>query len=81
MEDSQSPDPHKQTNLRYPLYRKARAMAEYALANGKTVPESVVRTIDEFTIQDNTGLSNHINVRADLDIGGLLAAHNALANI
>ncbi|MDP2223842.1 hypothetical protein, partial [Nitrosomonas sp.] len=81
MEDFQSSDPYKQTNLRYQLYREARAMAEYALANGKTVPEPVVRTIDEFTIQDNTGLSNQINVRADLDIGGLLAAHNALTKI
>ena len=81
MEDFQSSDPYKQTNLRYQLYREARAMAEYALANGKTIPESVVRTIDEFTIQDNAGLSNQINVRGDLDIGGLLAAHNALTRI
>jgi hypothetical protein len=81
MEDFQSSDPYKQTNLRYQLYREARAMAEYALANGKTIPESVIRTIDEFTIQDNIGLSNQINVRADLDIGGLLAAHNALTKI
>ena len=81
MEDFQSSDPYKQTNLRYQLYREARAMAEYALANGKTIPESVVRTIDEFTIQDSAGLSNQINVRGDLDIGGLLAAHNALTRI
>ena len=81
MEDSQSPDPYKQTNLRYQLYREARAMAEYALANGKTVPEPVVRTIDEFTIQGNEGSSNRINVQSDLDIGGLLAAHSALTKI
>lgn len=81
MEDSKSFDPYKQTNIRYQLYREARAMAEYALANGKNVPESVIRTIDAFTIQDDHVLNNHINIRLDLDIGELLAAHCTLAKI
>ncbi|TXI41848.1 MAG: hypothetical protein E6Q59_01560 [Nitrosomonas sp.] len=81
MEDNQSPDPYKQTSLRYQLYREARAMAEYALANGKTVPDKVIRTIDTFTVQSDTSLNDRIHVRADLDIGELLAAHCALARI
>lgn len=81
MEDSKSFDPYKQTNIRYQLYREARAMAEYALANGKTVPETVIRTIDAFAIQDDQVLSDRISVRSDLDIGELLAAHCALAKI
>lgn len=81
MEDTQSTDPYKQTNLRYQLYREARAMAEYALANGKTVPDTVIRTIDKFTVQDDTSLNDRINIRLDLDIGELLAAHSALARI
>lgn len=81
MEDSKSFDPYKQNNIRYQLYREARAMAEYALANGKTVPESVIRTIDAFTIQQEQGLNDPINIRLDLDIGELLAAHCALAKI
>lgn len=81
MEDSKSFDPYKQNNIRYQLYREARAMAEYALANGKTVPESVIRTIDAFTIQQEQGLNDHFNIRLDLDIGELLAAHCALAKI
>ena len=72
MEDSKSFDPYKQTNIRYQLYREARAMAEYALANGKTVPETVIRTIDAFAIQDDQVLSDRISVRSDLDIGELL---------
>ena len=81
MEDNQSLDPYKQTSLRYQLYREARAMAEYALANGKTVPDKVIRTIDTFTIQSETSLNDRIHVRADLDIGELLAAHCALVRI
>ena len=81
MEDSKSFDPYKQNNIRYQLYREARAMAEYALANGKTVPESVIRTIDAFIIQQEHGLNDPINIRLDLDIGELLAAHCALAKI
>lgn len=81
MEDSKSFDPYKQTNIRYQLYREARAMAEYALANGKTVPETVIRTIDAFAIQDDQVLNDRINVRSDLDIGELLVAHCTLAKI
>ena len=81
MEDNQSPDPYKQTSLRYQLYREARAMAEYALANGKTVPEAAIRTIDKFTEQNDTALGNRPNAKMDLDIGELLAAHCTLTRI
>ncbi len=81
MEDSKLFDPYRQNNIRYQLYREARAMAEYALANGKTVPETVIRTIDAFAIQDDQVLSDRISVRSDLDIGELLAAHCALDSI
>lgn len=73
--------PHANPSLRYQLYKETRAMAEYALADGKIVPDSAIRTIEKFTITDDNGASEHINVRADLDIGELVLAHGALVKI
>jgi hypothetical protein len=68
-----SPTPPQSANLRDDLLREAVEMIRYAFASGKSVPTSVVDTVEQYTSQP-----------ADaplLDASGLVLVHSRLAKI
>jgi len=81
MEEKVTYNPYARLNLRDQLYREARAMAEYALADGSKVPASVIKTIEGFTVKDEAGVEEEAKVRQDMDISELVAAHGMLVKI
>ncbi len=81
MEETEFTRPQIQKDLRYQIYIETHAMAEYALANGKTVPDLVIRAIEKFAANGDNKMDEHVNVRSDLDIGELALAHNMLVKI
>lgn len=80
MEETVTSSPYKQMNLRDQIYREARAMAEYALANGKEVPEFAIKAVENFASNEN-GNNEDCSVKSDLDISDLVAAHSILVKL
>lgn len=72
---------HTDPSLCCQLYKETRAMAEYALTNGKVVPSSAIQTIEKFTAADGIDINELINNRLDLDIGELVSAHDILVRL
>ena len=81
MDETKPSSQFKQMNLRYQLYIEARAMAEYALTNGLEVPEIAIKTIEDFTDNENNSLNDYEHIKTDLDIADLLFAHSVLVKI
>lgn len=68
-----SPTPPQSASLRDELLREAVEMIRYAFASGKSVPTSVVDTVEQYT--------SHPNDTALLDASGLVLVHARLARI
>lgn len=79
----QNLNPYAYLSLRTQIYMESRAMAEYALAKGKTVSASVIKTIEAF--EDHTPSENNeihtVKVNAELDVAALVDAHDFLARL
>ncbi len=75
-----SDQPYAGLGLREQLFMEARAMAEYALANGFKVSVSVVQTLERYeVIQDDDGKTCEVN--RELPIADLVRAHAALVKL
>jgi hypothetical protein len=78
-------NPYANVNLRQQLYMEARAMAEYALSKGKSVPAIAIKNVEEF--EDRTPLKEgeigdgFPRVRMDLDITALVSTHDVLSHL
>jgi len=82
MEDSGKTDSRPQNSLRAQLYRETFAMAEYALANGKAVPNTAIRAIEQYERQHASSSIDGAKTTDDQDpIDALLAAHGMLTDI
>lgn len=81
MEEKSKSDPYSRLSLREQIYREARAMAEYAMANGSKVSASVIKTIEEFTVIDETGSAEDAKIKKEIDISELVVAHGSLARV
>ncbi|MDH3973138.1 MAG: hypothetical protein OEV42_02555 [Deltaproteobacteria bacterium] len=81
MEEKSTYNPYARLNLRDQLYREARAMAEYALADGNKVPAAALKTIESFTVKDDAGIEEEAKVRKDMEISELVVAHGMLVKI
>jgi hypothetical protein len=73
-------DFYSKLDLRKQIYLESKAMAKYAMAKGKSVPVSVITSIETFDNQSfASNEKNHLPQR--MDIIGLVDAHQALARI
>jgi hypothetical protein len=75
--------PYANLNLREQIYIECRAMAEFSLSKGKSVPASVIKNIE--AIEDH-GPSDHgesgiPKIRKDLDITDLIETHEFLVRL
>lgn len=79
-------DPYANLGLRCQLYMESRAMAEYALSKGKTVPAAVIKAITifepEFEVdEDKKNGDETKKTEEKLDITPLVKAHEKLSSI
>ncbi len=76
-------NPYANLNLREQIYIECRAMAEFALAKGKTVPALAVKNIEamEDHSPNEEGENDLLKVRKDVDITALLDTHELLARL
>jgi hypothetical protein len=73
-------DFYSKLDLRKQIYLESKAMAKYAMAKGKSVPVSVITSIETF--ENQSFASNEKNhLPQHMDIIGLVDAHQALARI
>jgi hypothetical protein len=76
-------NPYANLNLRNQIYIECRAMAEYALAKGKTVPAFAIKNIEAMEDYSSTekGENDLLSVRKDVDIAALLDTHELLVRL
>ncbi len=73
-------NPYANLRLHDQLYRESRAMAEYALANGNSVPSSIIMIIEAFeSRQIQEGSISKAN--AEQMVEHLIASHDTLSTI
>jgi len=75
-----SDQPYTGMGLREQLFMEARAMAEYALANGFKVPISVIQTLELFEVK-STEVLVEPDVNLQLPVDDLVRAHSALVRL
>jgi len=68
-------NPYAHLKLRDQVYRECRAMAEYALAKGKTIPPGTIKTIERYEGEEEG------KAKRDVEIGELVAVHEQLAKL
>ena len=76
---SQASAPLQPLDLRDQVYQECRAMAEYAFANGLPVPVGTINTIEGYA--NPPAADTPDTAAAPPDLGGLVAAHQVLANL
>ncbi len=71
-------------NLREQIYLECRAMAEYSLAKGKSVPVFVIENIElmeDYSSDDEVGEKSELKIRKDIGLANLVDAHDFLARL
>ncbi len=80
---NQSTNPYANLDLRKQIYMECKSMAKFALAKGKPVPASIIKSIEAF--EDHSSNGNAENalplIRREIDVSALIDAHDLLARL
>lgn len=76
-------NPYPNLDLRNQIYMECRAMAKHALARGKSIPASVIQSIEAIEIENVVEGSEKysLSVRKEIDISSLVDAHDLLIRL